>query len=61
MTFFLFFFIPVDLDYMALQNMVGLGRTTLSFQFHFEKKVKLAENAELQKFLLFFSEIARQL
>ena len=45
MIFFLFCFIPVDLDYMALQNRVGLGRETFSFQFHFEKKVKLAQNA----------------
>ena len=52
--FFLFFFIPVDLDYMALQNRVGLGRETFSFQLHFEKKVKLAQNAELQKKIIFF-------
>ena len=39
---------------MALQNRVGLGRETFSFQFHFEKKVKLAQNAELQNFFFFF-------
>ena len=43
---------------MALQNRVGLGRKTFSFQFHFEKKIKLAQNAELQKFLLFFFRIS---
>ena len=46
---------------MALQNRVGQGRVPFSFQFHFEKKVKLAQNAELQNFFFFFSEIARQL
>ena len=45
MILFLFCFIPVDLDYMALQNRVGLGREIFSFQFHLEKKVKLAQNA----------------
>ena len=61
MIFFLFCFIPVDLDYMASQNRVGLGRETFSFQFHFEKRSNWPKMQNCRIFKYFFSEIARQL